>query len=44
MVNKVIKTIQYCTVSKQSILDKGSYSYGTERIIVNDGDIQEEIS
>ena len=43
MGNKVIKTTQYCTVLKQSILDKGSYAYGIERIIVNDGDGQEEI-
>lgn len=43
MGNKVIKTTDYCTVLQQSIIDKGTYAYGIERIIVNDGDGQEEI-
>lgn len=43
MANKVIKTTNYCTVLQQSIIDKGTYAYGIERIIVNDGDGQEEI-
>ena len=43
MGNKVIKTTNYCTVLQQSIIDKGTYAYGIERIIVNDGDGQEEI-
>ena len=43
MGNKVIKTTDYCTVLQQSIIDKGTYAYGIERIIVNDGNGQEEI-
>ena len=43
MDNKVIKSTKYCTILQQSILDKGSYGYGIERIIVNDGSGQEEI-
>ena len=43
MGNKVIKTTDYCTILQQSILDKGTYAYGIERIIVNDGDGKEEI-
>ena len=43
MKNKCIKTTDYCTILQQSILDKGTYAYGIERIIVNDGDGQEEI-
>ena len=42
MGNKVIKTTDYCTVLQQSIIDKGTYAYGIERIIVNDGNGQEE--
>ena len=43
MKNKCIKTTDYCTILQQSILDKGTYAYGIERIIVNDGNGQEEI-
>lgn len=43
MSKKVVKTTNYCTILQQSIIDKGSYAYGIERIIVNDGDGQEEI-
>lgn len=43
MSKKVVKTTNYCTILQQSIIDKGSYGYGIERIIVNDGDGQEEI-
>lgn len=43
MINKVIKTTNYCTILQQTIIDKGSYGYGIERIIVNDCDGQEEI-
>ncbi|TAN67426.1 hypothetical protein WS9_008470 [Paraclostridium sordellii 8483] len=43
MSNKVIKTTNYCTILQQTIIDKGSYGYGIERIVVNDGDGQEEI-
>ena len=42
MANKVIKTTNYCTVLQQSIIDKGTYAYGIERIIVNDGDGQKK--
>ncbi|MEG2985137.1 MAG: hypothetical protein RR835_10575 [Peptostreptococcaceae bacterium] len=43
MSKKVVKTTNYCTILQQSIIDKGSYAYGIEKIIVNDGDGQEEI-
>lgn len=43
MSKKVVKTTDYCTILQQSIVDKGTYAYGIERIIVNDGDGQEEI-
>ena len=43
MKNKCIKTTDYCTILQQSILDKGTYAYGIERIIVNDGNGKEEI-
>lgn len=43
MSKKVIKTTNYCTILQQSIIDKGAYAYGIERIIVNDGDGKEEI-
>jgi len=43
MSKKVLKTTDYCTILQQSIVDKGTYAYGIERIIVNDGDGQEEI-
>ena len=43
MSKKVVKATNYCTILQQSIIDKGSYAYGIERIIVNDGDGQEEI-
>ncbi|HFL3777301.1 TPA: hypothetical protein ACG3RH_002928 [Clostridioides difficile] len=43
MSKKIVKTTNYCTILQQSIIDKGSYGYGIERIIVNDGDGQEEI-
>ena len=43
MSKKGVKTTNYCTILQQSIIDKGSYGYGIERIIVNDGDGQEEI-
>ena len=43
MSKRVVKTTDYCTILQQSIVDKGTYAYGIERIIVNDGDGQEEI-
>nr|WP_317332881.1 hypothetical protein [uncultured Romboutsia sp.] len=43
MSKKIVKTTDYCTILQQSIVDKGTYAYGIERIIVNDGDGQEEI-
>ena len=43
MSKKVVKTTDYCTILQQSIVDKGTYAYGIERIIVNDGDGEEEI-
>ncbi|MGL6106854.1 hypothetical protein [Romboutsia sp.] len=43
MSKKVVKITNYCTILQQSIIDKGSYGYGIEKIIVNDGDGQEEI-
>ena len=43
MSKKIVKTTDYCTILQQSIVDKGTYAYGIERIIVNVGDGQEEI-
>ena len=43
MSKKVVKATNYCTILQQSIIDKGTYAYGIERIIVNDGDGEEEI-
>ena len=43
MSKRVVKTTDYCTILQQSIIDKGTYAYGIERIIVNEGDGEEEI-
>lgn len=43
MGKRVVKTTDYCTILQQSIIDKGTYAYGIERIIVNEGDGEEEI-
>lgn len=43
MSKRVVKTTDYCTILQQSIIDKGTFSYGIERIIVNDGNGEEEI-
>lgn len=43
MGNKIVKTTKYCTILQQSIVDKGSYGYGIEKIIVNEGNGEEEI-
>ncbi len=33
MSKKVVKTTDYCTILQQSIVDKGTYAYGIERIM-----------
>lgn len=43
MSKRVVKTTDYCTILQQSIIDKGSFAYGIEKIIVNEGNGQEEI-
>lgn len=43
MSKRVVKTTDYCTILQQSIIDKGTYAYGIERIIVNEGRGEEEI-
>lgn len=43
MSKRVVKTTDYCTILQQSMIDKGTYAYGIERIIVNDGSGEEEI-
>ena len=43
MSKRVVKTTDYCTILQQSMIDTGTYAYGIERIIVNDGSGEEEI-
>lgn len=43
MSKRVVKTTDYCTILQQSIIDKGTFAYGIERIIVNEGNGEEEI-
>ncbi|MEG1870385.1 MAG: hypothetical protein RR192_00125 [Peptostreptococcaceae bacterium] len=43
MSKRVVKTTDYCTILQQTIIDKGTFAYGIERIIVNDGNGEEEI-
>lgn len=43
MSKRVVKTTDYCTILQQSIIDKGTFAYGIEKIIVNEGNGQEEI-